>query len=866
MHPSMIPPAISTALVFLSFGLHAMANQAATPAANLKLKEGFSAELLYSVPKPVQGSWVAMCVDGKQRLIVSDQYGSLYRFKVPAAGQTLQEKNIEKIDLDIGGAQGLCWAFDSLYLTINTEAHGGRGLYRLRDTNGDDKLDEKVQLKKFEESGGEHGPHAVVAGPDGKSIYVICGNQTAVPSYQSCRVPESWAEDNLLPRIYGRGFMKGIMAPRGWIAKTDPDGKHWEIMATGFRNEYDAAFNKSGELFTYDADMEWDVNTPWYRPTRINHVVNGGEYGWRNGSVKWPAYTEDSLGAVVNVGFGSPTGVCFGYGAKFPQKYQDAFFALDWSYGKLYAVHMTPAGSSYRGELEEFISGQPLPLTDIVIHPDGAMYFTVGGRKVQSGLYRITYKGKESTAPVGPAPAETPEVQLRKKLESFQVAGADAKAALELAWPNLSNKDRNIRYAARVAVEKVPFDQWKDKALQEKQPLAAIDAMIAACRFGKGKITLDEVLAKLSTLSYKDLGNVERLAFLRAWQLAFLRLGDHPGSLSDTPKPGKTTPAAELTAGFIAHTKALAGGIRAKALSVLEPLFPAANADENRELALLLVYLQSPQAAAKLVAALNEAPTQEEQINYAVPLRLLQTGWTPALRESYFKWLFVRSAGYRGGANFQMFMNDVRKDAVDQLTAEEKTTLQPIIDTKPVAGAAPQFDTTPRAFVKDWKVADFNDVIHAGLEGGRSFDKGRKMFAAAACFGCHRFNEEGGAVGPDLTSVVGKYSPTDLLEHILDPSKEISDQYGAMVFVQKDGKQTVGRIMNLNDETINVNTNMLQPDDAVEKLKRSNIVEIKPSTVSMMPPGLLNMLNKDEILDLMAYLLSQGKKDNPMFK
>ena len=57
----------------------------------------------------------------------------------------------------------------------------------------------------------------------------------------------------------------------------DPDGKNWTLVAAGFRNPFDIAFNDVGELFTYDADMEMDVGTPWYRPTRVNHVVSGGE-------------------------------------------------------------------------------------------------------------------------------------------------------------------------------------------------------------------------------------------------------------------------------------------------------------------------------------------------------------------------------------------------------------------------------------------------------------------------------------------------------------------------------------------------------------------------------------------------------------
>ena len=75
----------------------------------------------------------------------------------------------------------------------------------------------------------------------------------------------------------------------------------------------------------------------------------------------------------------------------------------DWSYGKLYAVHLTPEYSAYKAVAEEFLNGTPLPLTDIVINPkDGAMYFTIGGRRTKSGLYRVTYVGKESTAPLPP--------------------------------------------------------------------------------------------------------------------------------------------------------------------------------------------------------------------------------------------------------------------------------------------------------------------------------------------------------------------------------------------------------------------------------------------------------------------------------
>jgi glucose/arabinose dehydrogenase len=265
------------------------------------------------------------------------------------------------------------------------------GLWRLRDTKGNDQFDDVKFLREAKGSG-EHGTHALMLGPDGKSIYFTNGNHTPLPANMEKSRPVAWGEDHLLPRMWdARGHAKGILAPGGYIARTDPDGKSIELFAMGFRNTYDFAFDQNGELFTYDSDMEWDQGSPWYVPTRIHHVTDGGDFGWRSGAGRWPAYYADSLPAILDIGPGCPTGVTFGTGAKFPAKYQRAFFASDWTYGTMYAIHLTPDGSTFKAEKEEFVSGKPLPLTDVVINPhDGAMYFTVGGRRTQSALYRVT--------------------------------------------------------------------------------------------------------------------------------------------------------------------------------------------------------------------------------------------------------------------------------------------------------------------------------------------------------------------------------------------------------------------------------------------------------------------------------------------
>ena len=102
----------------------------------------------------------------------------------------------------------------------------------------------------------------------------------------------------------------------------------------------------------------------------------------------------------------------------------------------------------------------------------------------------------------------------------------------------------------------------------------------------------------------------------------------------------------------------------------------------NAELCQLLVYLQAPDAAAKTVALLEKSPTQEEQIHYAQALRTLKSGWTPALRKTYFSWI-ARTGQFKGGNSLRGFMANIKRDAVANLSDADKTELKPILDAGP---------------------------------------------------------------------------------------------------------------------------------------------------------------------------------------
>ncbi len=811
----------------------------ATDPAGIRVPEGFRVELLYSVPQATQGSWVSLAFDPRDggRLIACDQYGGLYRV-TPGAVGTEDDIQVEPMAVQIGGAQGMLWAFDSLYCVLNTKQVQGPGLYRITDTDEDGHLDRVQKLTHFQcrNPGAEHGPHGIVLGPDGESLYIVGGNMTALPNglTQPTR-HQGWQEDQLLPRgPASNGHATGLLAPGGWVCRTDEHGESWELIAAGFRNPYDIAFNRDGELFTYDADMEMDIGTPWYRPTRVCHVVSGGEFGWRFGTGKWPAYFPDSLPAVVDVGLGSPTGVAFGYGAKFPPRYRDAMFINDWTNGRMFAVHMQPNGASYTGELEEFLTGAPLPLTDLVVNPaDGAMYFAIGGRRTQSGLYRVTYTSDANQT------AEANESgslarQIRHELERLH-ATSDPQAT-ETLWPHLASDDRHLRFAARVALEHQDVSGWAERALGETNPDAVIQSMLALARSGEKRFAR-QAFSKLDELQWAGLTDRQRVDLLRCYAVTFMRLG-RPAALD----------AKRLAGRLVSH-------------------FPSGVRDVDHELCRLLVYLESPEVAAKSVPLMSAARTQEDRLFYGMTLRTLKSGWTHELRQEYFEQLnaceIAAAVGdYIGGGHFQLYTQMCRKDAAELMSDAERRSLDEVINAE-IRAATTTGSPTPRKFIRNWTTADLLPELDRVGE-DRSFENGKAMFRTANCVHCHRFNNTGGIFGPDITKAAQRYSRQVLLREMLQPSKQVSDQYQAHTIITDSGKVYSGRILNEDESTLTMATDPLKPAHVVE-IPNDEIEERFPAKTSLMPTGLLNTLTKEDILDLLAYIESAGDSGHPIF-
>lgn len=818
---------------------------------------GFKIELVLQANAKTNGSWINLAKDPQGRLLLGGQRGQ------QITRVTLQDGKVAKEDLlqiPVTETMGMLFIDNVLYLN-GAGKDGKFCLFRCKDTKGNDSYDDVEMLREWRGGAGEHGAHGIVLGPD-KKLYIVCGNFVDVPTDLAPSSPHrNYADDLALKRAEdGNGFGAGRMPPGGYIARMDLDGKNAELYSAGQRNTYDIDFNADGELFGFDSDMEWDWGTPWYRPIHVFHSVRGGDQGFREGSAKWPEYYHDSLPQSTTIGIGCPTGVSFGTGAKFPAKYQKAYYICDWTYGRLIAVHLTPKGAGYTGSWENFVAPQslrtnkgkfPLNLTDVIIGGDGAMYFTVGGRGTPATLFRVTYTGDEAAQPL--AASELRNVEggdvrgLRHELEAFNVN--PDPAAVGFAWHHLNNPDRYIRYAARMAIERNPVSQWQARALEERRPAAAFTALLALARLGTAD-TQPAIFGALASIHNASLTEEQLLEKLRVIEVSLARQG---------------IPVGEVATQLITD---------------IGPLFPAQTASANRELSQILLALNAPEAVAKTVALLRAAKTQEEQVAYMMNLRNVKAGWNVDLRRTYLSWWnagrstehpdrvvkWFKDAGipFNNGASFANFLAHAHEETKFSMTPDEIIALNDVLSAySAMQKPKPAPPLTTRKLVKEWTTLDLQPQL-AQVSKGRNFGRGKEVFYQAQCSACHRYGDLGGAVGPDLTAVATRFKRQDLLEACTEPSKVLSEQYMDTTIETIEGKVITGRIIEETKDNLVIRPNPLEAESVT--IKKSDVDTRQLSKVSPMPAGLLNTFSNEEILDLLAYLESLGDAKHPNFQ
>ncbi|MCO6456974.1 MAG: PQQ-dependent sugar dehydrogenase [Pirellulaceae bacterium] len=795
-----------------------------TDPSSFLVQPGFEIELLRSAG-PDEGSWVSMAFDPQGRLVLAREDRGLLRLTLPADDGS-RPASIEAIDRSLEECRGLLFAHGSLYASANNS----KALYRLRDQDDDGRFEDVRQL--LATTGGVgHGRNDLVLGPD-QRLYCIFGDSVDLPR---------GIADRTSPL---REHRQGAQTREGFVLRLDADGGRPEIVAAGLRNPFGIDFHPDGEMFTYDADAEFDMGSPWYRPTRVNHLVSGADFGWRGVTGQWPPYFPDhpdNAPPTLDIGKGSPTAVQFGTHSRFPPPYRQSLFILDWAYGRILAVRLEPRGASYVGHSETFLRGRPLNVTDLAFGPDGAMYFVTGGRATQSAVYRVRYRGPQIAAerPTEQQARRRAQARdaraMRHRLEELHRPPADEARAdaaeLELIWEQLEQADPALRYAARIALEHVPLALWRDRALAEQRPWAAVTSLLALARCGQQEIRI-AVLQRMLELPLDRFTARQKQAALHACSLCL--------GTEDSPESDSFTNVRERLA-----DRLLAG-------------YPDRSPEVNRQLAMLLARLRPAEALPATVQLLEAATEQSERMHYLFVLRHVRAGWTLARRQSY--WQALREAeGYLGGEGMPGFVRTIREEALATLNDQERGQLAPWIDS-PATADDPLEALPQRGLVREWTMDDLAELVMKD-RGPRNLARGRELFRVALCSRCHRLGDQGQANGPDLTSVGSRFSRRDLLQSLVLPSLVVAENYRSSRIETVDGRVIVGRVLSGGDfrsPSLQLITDLLRPQQVTTILK-GDIERHSESPVSPMPAGLLNTLDRDEIMDLLAYLESGGR-------
>ena len=841
------------------------------------------------------------------------------------------------------------------------------GIFRMTDTTGDGRADSFDMVARSIGGIQEHGPHAIRRAPDGSYAF-LSGNHATLPrDLIDPRSPVINDKDaQFLPYLqnFGRSMDTSLHSA---VYLWKPKLEKFSVLFGGNRNAYDFAYNLAGEAFLFDSDMEWDINMPWYREVRTVHGIPGGNYGYRDGSGKYPEYYIDSLPPLREVGRGSPVGIEFYTSYAYPRQFFDNLFEADWSRGRLLYTALTPKGATYsaRSDRAEFVHGEPFNITDVEVAPDGMLYFTTGGRNTTGGVWRLRYKGTADAPPdmTGilavvrqPQPLSSwgwaaienvkasmgasfatelarlardakadgmdraravyemqrhgapPDAALLTALlkdpdagvraaavfaagvQGGQAADGAAKAqagvaaaALKDADPMvrrraaealvrmgqsadrpslapvadiyalLNDQDRFVRWAGRLALERTPRAEWRDRALKDTNPLSGIESMLALVNTAPEGESLQPLIDKQLGMMKANLSVDDRLRLFRAFQY----------TTTETPT-GLTAAERERLHGLIVN------------------LFPSTDERLNRELALMLAYAGQPQAIEKILSAMPPGDeNQQLQLHYLYALRTLKDGWTLAQKTQLAE-ILGRASTWRGGAQFVNFVGQMF-DAVEPLfaTDEEKQVL---------FAKAPDFSPLTPEQLEEIKARQ----AQAGRGGGRGgaqsplaarragrvisrqemleemvFQPQQKLDAAAGrevfqadCASCHRFGDLGsdhGVKGLNLTGSPALATKYTLLEAVVLPDRKVAPEHETTVLTTTDGRTVRGVIVRENAQSVS----LLTPDGTVAEVQTSQVKSRTREKGSIMSEETADRLGQTQLRNLAEFLVGSSSGAAP---
>ncbi|MCK6447357.1 MAG: DUF1080 domain-containing protein [Planctomycetes bacterium] len=686
----------------------ALALGAVVQAPDYRVPTGFAVEPVGELAR----SFLALTIDRDGRLFLAVESGPIVWLADRDHDGAYESTG--ELASGVESAQGLCWRGDELWAVGRRD--GADGVFAI-ETDPEHTTVRRVEQRfailgaNGDDPPGEHGAHGLVAGPDG-ALYLSVGNHARLATPPESASPLVAGYEGTLgePFYDPNGHATHVRYPCGYVARLDPDGATWRYVAVGLRNAYDLAFDARGELFTFDSDMEWDVGLPWYRATRFLHVVDGADFGSRTGSYPWADWYDDALPPIVEAGRGSPTGVVVYEHDAWGPSWRGAVLGADWARGRIVALRVTRDGGGLRGELETLLEArQGFNVTDLDVGPDGALYFTSGGRGVIGRIERLVRRGDSVPADGGRA-RTVAAIHALDRAERATIAAAatpTAELVAALAHDDVDVRARGAYWLGR-RLERTASAELlalAAKAARDRSPAVRAEALRAfglarACDdSGRGAIVAalaeaDRIVRHAARFAWdRAVGpsssatpNVDPLLWVRRW------VEEHPAPLDAAAQHEPRTlylPQAlpQSVDAWLVMARALQLGLaELGADTVLQGqgvdwdrallnAFPHADFRVSRMLAELLAVRDRRGARERLLAELATESDRVQRLHYAFALSECGTAWTDAELRAYFGFLDEAEAWSEGGASYAGYLERLRERFDDRLGLERKHAL-----------------------------------------------------------------------------------------------------------------------------------------------------------------------------------------------
>jgi putative membrane-bound dehydrogenase-like protein len=511
------------------------------------------------------------------------------------------------------GAMGLWAESDTLFVCDSSS------ILRFVDRDDDGIPEPPAEVVFRVASAGEHSLHALRRGPDGW-LYGMAGDGAGID------------RDRITSRTSPVRDPVG-----GCLLRWSPDFGRCEVVADGFRNAYDFDFSADGEIWTYDSDNERCVGLPWYEPTRVYQVVAGEHHGWRGGREKnifrLPPYFPDVAAPVATLGRGSPTGVMTYRHRHFPERYHGGLFVLDWTFGRVVYLRLSPAGSSFRATAEPFLdpvgSAGFAPTDGVIARSTGEMFLSVGGRGTRGGIYRVRFPDRASPLSVSPAVEPTPTDLDR--LDGFGLAlvrgeGTTPEIGIRRAWERidrhpdvldegtwskllregLTQPDRLVARAAARAERHWRAEHGSGRPIDAELARLAPSLVMLV----DAGLSMETLQARLQGVDPTRLQGDELLDLVRAWQKLLGDVGDptHPAAVD-----------------FLYTPRARRNDWPTIPPSIWKS-FPSGDARVDRELTRLaaMVELQDADFARQVLVAILDEQDPVQVVHYLIALARLR--------------------------------------------------------------------------------------------------------------------------------------------------------------------------------------------------------------------------------------------------